>query len=262
MPSAVLGSEIHGWIRQKSLSLSRLSRGTTSNRHNSKAMATHSSTLAWEIPWTEEPGRLQSMGSQTAGHDLATEQQQQQFSTLSWAETAGNKAESGKTMTSCCDCPGLNRGSSAQGGDVEDAGIWWKSPQDLTDWMWVGETGSLPGWYQGFGPGRESCPCRWIKRWGRNWVYLKIKLNIGRRVWCARLPGWKEPGEEWTSCAWISARVTGVWWIMEEAKPLTRRGSFKLVGNSSVWNTQEFPGDSGPPVVGSSVRAGVMLWIF
>ena len=28
-----------------------------------KAMATHSSTLAWEIPWMEEPGRLQSMGS-------------------------------------------------------------------------------------------------------------------------------------------------------------------------------------------------------
>ena len=30
-------------------------------------MATHSSTLAWKIPWTEEPGRLQSMGSQTVG---------------------------------------------------------------------------------------------------------------------------------------------------------------------------------------------------
>ena len=34
-----------------------------------KEMATHSSTLAWKIPWTEEPGRLQSMGSQRAGHD-------------------------------------------------------------------------------------------------------------------------------------------------------------------------------------------------
>ena len=31
-------------------------------------MATHSSTLAWKIPWTEEPGRLQSMGSQRDGH--------------------------------------------------------------------------------------------------------------------------------------------------------------------------------------------------
>ena len=34
-----------------------------------KAMASHSSTLAWKIPWTEEPGRLQFMGSQRVGHD-------------------------------------------------------------------------------------------------------------------------------------------------------------------------------------------------
>ena len=33
-----------------------------------KAMAPHSSTLAWKIPWMEEPGRLQSMGSQRVGH--------------------------------------------------------------------------------------------------------------------------------------------------------------------------------------------------
>ena len=37
-----------------------------------KAMATHSSTLAWKIPWTEEPGRLQSVGSQRVGHNRAT----------------------------------------------------------------------------------------------------------------------------------------------------------------------------------------------
>ena len=40
-----------------------------------KEMATHSSILAWEIPWTEETGGLQSMGSQRVGHDLATKQQ-------------------------------------------------------------------------------------------------------------------------------------------------------------------------------------------
>ena len=34
-----------------------------------KEMATHSSTLAWKIPWTEEPGRLQSVGLQRVGHD-------------------------------------------------------------------------------------------------------------------------------------------------------------------------------------------------
>ena len=37
-----------------------------------KAMAPHSSTLAWKIPWTEEPGGLQSMGSLRVGHDWAT----------------------------------------------------------------------------------------------------------------------------------------------------------------------------------------------
>ena len=34
-----------------------------------KKMAIHSSTIAWKIPWTEEPGRLQSKGSQRVGHD-------------------------------------------------------------------------------------------------------------------------------------------------------------------------------------------------
>ena len=37
-----------------------------------KEMATHSSILAWKIPWMEEPGRLQSLGLQRVGHDLAT----------------------------------------------------------------------------------------------------------------------------------------------------------------------------------------------
>ena len=37
-----------------------------------KEMPAHSSTLAWKIPWTEEPGGLQSMGSQRVGHDCTT----------------------------------------------------------------------------------------------------------------------------------------------------------------------------------------------
>ena len=41
-------------------------------RQMEKAMAPHSSTLAWKIPWTEEPGRLQSMGLLRVGHDWAT----------------------------------------------------------------------------------------------------------------------------------------------------------------------------------------------
>ena len=40
-----------------------------SGRPPGEEIATHSSILAWEIPWTEEAGRLQSMGSQRVGHD-------------------------------------------------------------------------------------------------------------------------------------------------------------------------------------------------
>ena len=42
---------------------------TVQHADTEKAMAPHSSTLAWKIPWTEEPGRLQSMGSLGVGHD-------------------------------------------------------------------------------------------------------------------------------------------------------------------------------------------------
>ena len=41
-----------------------------------KEMATHSSTLAWKIPWMEEPGRLQSMGLQRVRHDRTTSQEE------------------------------------------------------------------------------------------------------------------------------------------------------------------------------------------
>ena len=40
-------------------------------RHSEKAMAPHSSTLAWKIPWMQEPGGLQSTGSLRVGHDLS-----------------------------------------------------------------------------------------------------------------------------------------------------------------------------------------------
>ena len=52
-----------------------------------KGMATHSKSLAWSIPWTEEPGKLQSLGSQRVGHDL-----QLNNSMISWAGS-GDKSE-------------------------------------------------------------------------------------------------------------------------------------------------------------------------
>ena len=42
---------------------------TLSRLVKEKAMAPHSSTLAWKLPWTEEPGRLQSVGSRRVGHN-------------------------------------------------------------------------------------------------------------------------------------------------------------------------------------------------
>ena len=53
-------------------SWTRLKRLSSSSPSAEKAMAPHSSTLAWKIPWTEEPGGLQSMESLRVGHDWAT----------------------------------------------------------------------------------------------------------------------------------------------------------------------------------------------
>ena len=58
-------------------------------------MATHSSILAWAIPWTEEPSGLQSMGSQRVGHDWATEQAQDQRNG-SWSQVISKRAGAGE----------------------------------------------------------------------------------------------------------------------------------------------------------------------
>ena len=50
-----------------------------------KEMETHSDILAWRLPWTEEPGGLQSVGSQRVGHDWATEPD--------WTELAANQPQ-------------------------------------------------------------------------------------------------------------------------------------------------------------------------
>ena len=67
-----------------------------------KAIATHSSTLAWKIPWTEEPGGLQSMGSRRVGHDWTTSLH---FSLSCIREGNGNQC-------SCLENP-------------RDGGAWW-----------------------------------------------------------------------------------------------------------------------------------------
>ena len=86
-----------------------------------KAMATHSSTLAWKIPWTEEPSRLQSMGLLRVGHDWAT--------SLS--------------------CTGEGNGNPLQCFSLEnprDGGAWWAAvcgvAQSQTRLKWLSSTSS------------------------------------------------------------------------------------------------------------------------
>ena len=62
------------WINLESIIQSEVSQKEKDKHRilthiSEKAMALHSSTLAWEIPWAEEPGRLQSKGSRRVGHD-------------------------------------------------------------------------------------------------------------------------------------------------------------------------------------------------
>ena len=65
-PSTAADSEFAPWVQCfSSFPLGK-------NVSVEKAMSTHSSTLAWKIPWTEEPGRLRSMGSWRVEHDWAT----------------------------------------------------------------------------------------------------------------------------------------------------------------------------------------------
>ena len=58
-------------------------------------MATHSGNLAWRIPWTEETGGLQSMGSQKVRHNLVTKQQQKQLTRRKGSELGFGKLREG-----------------------------------------------------------------------------------------------------------------------------------------------------------------------
>ena len=67
---STLGLELHTQLQRKSVLKQR--DWSPLLYSSEKAMAPHSSTLAWKIPWMEEPCRLQSMGSLRVGHDSAT----------------------------------------------------------------------------------------------------------------------------------------------------------------------------------------------
>ena len=70
MDSSLPGSFVHGIFQAGILEWVAINAGDLGAEDPlEKEMATHSSMLAWKIPWMEEPGRLESMGLQRVGHD-------------------------------------------------------------------------------------------------------------------------------------------------------------------------------------------------
>ena len=81
-------------------------------------MAPHSSTLAWKIPWMEEPGRLQSMGSLGVGHDRATSLSR--FTSMHWRR---------KWQPTPVFLPGESRGR----GSLVGRRLWGRTESDTTE---------------------------------------------------------------------------------------------------------------------------------
>ena len=81
-------------------------------------MAPHSSTLAWKIPWTEEPGRLQSMGSLRVGHDWVTSLSL--FTFMHWRR---------KWQPTPVFLPGESQGR----GSLVDYRLWGRTESDMTE---------------------------------------------------------------------------------------------------------------------------------
>ena len=72
-------------------------------------MATHSSILAWRIPWTEEPGGLQSMGSQRVGHDWATKHTQEKIRVLFLKDIWKSVTKDSRGLCACLSSQKINR---------------------------------------------------------------------------------------------------------------------------------------------------------
>ena len=95
-------------------------------KHSEKAMAPHSSSLAWKIPWTDEPGRLQSMGSLRVGHDWTT--------SLSFSLSCIGEGNGNLLQCSCLENP-------------RDRGSWWAAiygvSQSQTRLKWLSRSSRI-----------------------------------------------------------------------------------------------------------------------
>ena len=153
-------------------------------------MAPHSRTLAWKIPWTEEPGRLQSMGSLRVGHDWATS-----LSLSCIGEVNGKPLQ-----CSCLENP-------------RDGGAWWAAVYGVAPsqtWLkWLSSSSSSSWWLSG----KESgCQCRrrgsnpWIRKipWRRKWQPTPIFLS----------PKWFDLGTLFFTVGWNDqfSKIFHIFW--------------------------------------------------
>ena len=131
-----------------------------------KEMAIHSSTIAWKIPWTEKPGRLQSMGLQRVGHNWATLLLLKQT-----FETRGNGIPSLLTGGEICDYPHTCGGSECKESACS-----------------AGHPGLIPG--LGRSPGERN---------GNTLQYSCLENYMDRGPWRATVHGLQRVGHDWVT---------------------------------------------------------------
>ena len=115
--------------------------------HLEKGMATHFSILAWRIPWTEEPGELQSIGSQRVGLDWGDgahiDTMQLQFNFIKYKTAAAAAAAAAKSLQSCptlCDpIDGSSPGSPIPG-ILQARTLEWVAMSFSNAWKWKVKT--------------------------------------------------------------------------------------------------------------------------
>ena len=155
-------------------------------------MATHSSTLAWKIPQTEEPGRLQSMGSLRVGHNWVTSLSLFTFMALE-KEMATHSSVLAWRIPGTQEPGGLPSVGSHRvrqdWSDTASAAIHWK------DWCWSWNSNTLATWCEVL--------TRW--KWPRCWERLRAGGEGDNRGW----DGWMASFNQWT-WVWVNSwRWTG-----------------------------------------------------
>ena len=148
-------------------------------------MAPHSNTLAWKIPWMEEPGRLQSMGSLRVGHDLSDFTFTFHFPALE-KEMATHSSVLAWRIPGTGETGGLpSMGSHRVGHDWSDSAAaaitynglpWWFSGKESA--CNAGDTGSIPG--SGRSPGEEN---------GNKRQHSCLGKSMDRGAWGATVHG-------------------------------------------------------------------------